>query len=79
MANMASTWVQLGAQEASKIEKIYKKGIISWTLFLIDFLLFLGASWVDFWWILNAKLRAKLTKKLISTGSSAKGVFLILA
>ena len=34
-------------------------------LFLIDFLLILGASWVDFWWILGAKLRAKLTKKSI--------------
>ena len=48
-------------------------------LFLIEFLLILGASWVDFWWILGAKLRAKLTKKLISTGSSAKSHFLILA
>ena len=34
-------------------------------LFLIEFLLILGASWVDFWWIFNAKLRAKLTKKSI--------------
>ena len=34
-------------------------------LFLIEFLLILGASWVDFWWIFSAKLRAKLTKKLI--------------
>ena len=34
-------------------------------LFLIDFLLILGASWVDFWWIVNAKLRAKLSKKSI--------------
>ena len=34
-------------------------------LFLIDFLLILGASWVDFWWIWGAKLRAKLTKNLI--------------
>ena len=42
-----------------------KKRIICWTLFLIDFLLILGASWVDFWWILGAKLRAKLTKKSI--------------
>ena len=34
-------------------------------LFLIEFLLILGASWVDFWWIFNAKLRAKLIKKSI--------------
>ena len=34
-------------------------------LCLIDFLLILGASWVDFWWIFSAKLRAKLTKKSI--------------
>ena len=25
----------------------------------------MAASWVDFWWILGAKLRAKLTKKSI--------------
>ena len=42
-----------------------KKGIISWTLFLIDFLLILGASWEGFLWILGAKLRAKLNKKSI--------------
>ena len=34
-------------------------------LFLIEFLLILGASWVDFWWIFSAKLKAKLSKKLI--------------
>ena len=34
-------------------------------LFLIDFLLILGASWVDFCWIFSAKLRAKLSKKSI--------------
>ena len=34
-------------------------------LFLIEFLLILRASWVDFWWIFSAKLRAKLTKKSI--------------
>ena len=34
-------------------------------LFLIEFLLILGASWVEFWWIFSAKLRAKLTKKSI--------------
>ena len=34
-------------------------------LFLIEFLLILGASWVDFWWILGAKLGAKLTEKSI--------------
>ena len=42
-----------------------KKHIISWTLFLIDFLLILGSSWVDFWWIWGAKLRAKLAKNSI--------------
>ena len=39
--------------------------MISWTQFLIDFLLILGSSWVDFWWALGAKLKAKLTKKSI--------------
>ena len=34
-------------------------------LFLIEFLLILGSSWVDFWWDLGAKLRAKLTEKSI--------------
>ena len=34
-------------------------------LFLIDFLVILGGSWVVFWWIFSAKLRAKLTKKSI--------------
>ena len=34
---------------------------------------------MDSWWILGAKLKAKLTKKSISTGSSEKGDFLILA
>ena len=33
--------------------------------FWIDYLLILGGSWVDFWWILGAKLRAKLTEKSI--------------
>ena len=53
--------------------------MISWTLFLIDFLLIVGASWVDFWWILNAKLRTKLIKKSIPIESSEKSDFLILA
>ena len=66
MANIAPTWLQLGAQNGSKIdEKLMKKGIISWTWFLIIFLLILGASCVDFWWIWGAKLRAKLTEKSI--------------
>ena len=34
-------------------------------LFLTEFLLTLGASWVEFWWIFSAKLKAKLTKKSI--------------
>ena len=59
---MGPTWGPRGLQNR---EKSIKKGIISWTLFLIEFLLILGASWVDFWWIFSAKLRAKLTKKLI--------------
>ena len=42
-----------------------KKVMISWTQFLIDFLLIWGGSWVDFWWALGAKLKAKLTKKSI--------------
>ena len=61
--NMDPTWGPRGLQNR---EKSIKKGIISWTLFLIDFLLILGASWVDFWWIFNAKLKAKLTKKSIT-------------
>ena len=60
--NMGPTWGPRGLQNR---EKSIKKGIISWTLFLIDFLLILGASWVDFWWIFNAKLRTKFTKKSI--------------
>ena len=48
-------------------------------LFLIEFLLILGASWVDFWWILNTKLRARLTKKSILIGNTEKSDFLILA
>ena len=48
-------------------------------LFLIDFLLILGASWVDFWWILSAKLRAKLTQKSRLIGNTEKSDFLILA
>ena len=34
---------------------------------------------MDFWWILNAKLRAKLTKKSILIGNKEKSYFLILA
>ena len=48
-------------------------------LFVIDFLMILGASWVGFWWILNAKLKAKLSKKLILIGNTEKIDFLILA
>ena len=48
-------------------------------LFLIEFLLILGASWVDFWWILGAKLRVKLNKKSILTGNTEKSYFLIFA
>ena len=73
---MGPTWGPRGLQNR---EKSMKKGIISWTLFSIDFLLILGASWVGFWWILGAKLRAKFTKKLISTGSSEESDFLIFA
>ena len=65
MANMASTWIQLGAQVASKIEKNLLKRDHMLDVFLMNFLLILGSSWVDFLWILNAKLRAKLTKKSI--------------
>ena len=32
---------------------------------LNEFLSILGGSWVDFWWIWGAKLRAKLIKKSI--------------
>ena len=73
---MDPTWGPRGLQNR---EKSVKKGIISWTLVLIDFLLVLGASWVDFWWTLGAKLRVKLTKKSISIGSSEKSCFLIFA
>ena len=59
---MAPTWGPRGLQNR---EKSIKKGIISWTLFLIIFLLILGASWEGFWWILGAKLKAKLAKKSI--------------
>ena len=48
---------------------------MSWTLFLIAFLFILGTSWVDFWWIWGAKLKAKLNKKMISTGSSENVIF----
>ena len=61
--NMGPSWGPRGLQNR---EKSIKKGITSCMLFLIDFLLILGASWVDFWWILNAKLKAKLTKKSIT-------------
>ena len=77
------TWPQhgsnLGPKKPPKSRKIYKKGIISCMLFLIDFLLILGASWVDFWWILGAKLRVKLSKKSILIGNTEKNYFLILA
>ena len=62
-----------------KSRKIYKKKIICCMLFLIEFLLILGASWVDFWWILGAKLWAMLTKKSILIGKTEKSDFLILA
>ena len=48
-------------------------------IFLIEFSLILGASWVDFWWIFSAKLRAKLTKKSELIGNTEKSDFLILA
>ena len=60
--NMGPTWGPKGLQNE---EKSLKKGIICCMLFLIEFLLILGGSWVDFWWIFSAKLRAKLTKKSI--------------
>ena len=60
--NLAPKTHQKSNQEAPKIDK---KGIISWMLFLIDFLLNLGTSWVDCWWILGAKLKAKWTKNWI--------------
>ena len=59
---MGQTWGPRGLQNR---EKAIKKRIISCLLFVIDFLMILGASWVDFWWIINAKLRAKLIKKSI--------------
>ena len=59
---MVPTW---GPRGLPNREKSIKKGIVCWTLFLIDFLLILGSSWVDFWWALGAKLRAKLTRKSI--------------
>ena len=70
--NMVPTWGPRGFQNR---EKSMKKGIISWTLFLINILLFLGASWVDFWWILGAKLKAKLSKKSILTGNMENVIF----
>ena len=63
------TWPQhgskLGPKRPPESRKIYKKGIISCMLFLIEFLLMFGTSWMDFWWIWIAKLGAKLTKKSI--------------
>ena len=59
--------------------KMLTKFLLEFWSVWVRFLLNLGASWVDFWWILGAKLRAKLIKKLISTASSGKSDFLILA
>ena len=60
--NMGPTWGPRGLQNR---EKSIKKGVTCCMLFLIEFLLILGASWVDFWWIFSAKLRANLSKKSI--------------
>ena len=77
------TWPQHGSnldpRGLQNQENSIKKGIICWTLFLIDFLLILAASWVDFWWILGAKLRVKLSTKSTLTGNTEKSDFLIFA
>ena len=63
------TWPQhgsnLGPKRPPKSRKIYKKRDQMLYVIFIEFLLILGASWVDFWWIFGTKLRCKLTKKSI--------------
>ena len=64
------TWPQLAPQLATKIhqkssQEPFKISSQLASCFECPFLSILGASWVDFWWVLGLKLGAKLTKKSI--------------
>ena len=68
VANIAPTWPQLGAQNESKIDqKSIKKCIIILMSILIDFLLILDRSWIDFGAILASKLAGRVAQNHAKT------------